>query len=205
MPLLHASRLPAHVISVFAAGKETIADWHPDDLSLRQPGHYGLISVRAHCTFFTTLFMERIASHNMDKLSFTHVFPGLVITPAFNNSAHPLWFKVVWFLLGPIAKLFSVSAEEIGERILFLTSTRYPAQSTSGSHEKVSIGDQMLDVAVGSNGVRGGGAYSCGYDGETNAIGETYKTLRKESTDDVVWEHTMAVFRAIEAGETFKN
>lgn len=48
------------------------------------------------------------------KISFCHIFPGLVDTPGFD--AAPFWMKPIIF----IARLFlMMSAEESGQRLLF--------------------------------------------------------------------------------------
>ena len=129
LPLLLASAAPgAHIVSVFGAGLEKLNRWHSDDLTLRQPGNFNVQTRGTHSTIMTTLFMERLVSNLNGRLSFTHVFPGLVVTPAFGSESHPWWFKLVCFFLLPIlSRTIAVSGEETGERMLFFASSRYPS------------------------------------------------------------------------------
>jgi len=68
-PLLHASTHPsAHIISVYAAGMSD--PLHPNDLTLREPGHYGFRTSRGHAVAMTTLAFEKMAGGpSIDVLS----------------------------------------------------------------------------------------------------------------------------------------
>ncbi len=88
MPLLQASPRSAHVISVFGAGGE--GKLYLDDLSLRDPKHHGLAVTRSHVAYLHTFFMEYLAAPKPGLLSLVHVFPGLVMTPAFKNPGVPI-------------------------------------------------------------------------------------------------------------------
>ncbi|KAK3110619.1 hypothetical protein LTR53_014891 [Teratosphaeriaceae sp. CCFEE 6253] len=107
MPLLLNASSPAHVISVFGAGMEKGAALYREDLSLaRDPArHYSVLNVRVHVAHMTTMYFEHLAQQHAGKLSLVHVFPGLVVTPAFSDSNLPWWFKGLWLLLGPIAQM----------------------------------------------------------------------------------------------------
>jgi len=192
--LLQASTLPAHVVSVYAAGKES--KLFQDDLSLRDPAHYSFANARSHIVYMKTLFMEALAEKHAQKLSMIHVFPSLVITPAFDRDTHPLWFKAAWTVAAPFAGFFSVSQEESGERTLFLASSRYPARGTTTTEAK--------DVAVGTDGQRGSGAYAVNYDGEVIPTAEAYVNVGgRAELSKKVWSHTMEAFAEIEKGNTF--
>ena len=91
MPLLHSAPKSAHVISVFGAGLE--GNLYESDLSLRDPKHYGPIGKRSHTAYMTTMAFEKLAKDNQG-IAFVHVFPGVVITPAYYDPTFPLWFKV---------------------------------------------------------------------------------------------------------------
>ncbi|KAK3111327.1 hypothetical protein LTR53_013550 [Teratosphaeriaceae sp. CCFEE 6253] len=200
MPLLINASSPAHVISVFGAGMEKGAALYKEDLSLaKDPArHYSVLNVRVHVAHITTMYFEHLAQQHAGKLSLVHVFPGLVVTPAFSDSNFPWWSKGLWFLLGPIARWFiAVGPEEIGERVLFLATPRYPGrQQTSES---------TSDVAMGTDGARGGGAYSCNWNGETNDIEKLYTTLREQGFRDQVREHVGKVCAAIDAQQQFEE
>jgi hypothetical protein len=171
LPLLLAAEKPAHITSVFGAGLERLANWHPEDLTLRGPGNFNVRTRGAHSTIMTTLFTEKLLQQHSGKLSFTHVFPGLVVTPAFDAPSHPFWFRAVVFLLLPILKrTIAVSVVETGERMLFLgLSGRYAGTDGVENESTVEEGGEVLEVATGTDGQRGSGTYSCKYDGETNA------------------------------------
>ncbi|MCJ1398810.1 hypothetical protein MMC11_002011 [Xylographa trunciseda] len=206
LPLLRASPLPAHIVSVYAAGME--GKIFPDDLSLRAPQQYGQANVRSHVTYMTTLFMENLAERYPGQLSLVHVFPGLVITNAFYNAGLPTWFKITARLAAPIMRPFTVKPEECGERILFLATPRYPAREaiesgTNAKRDEVSANGRGAGVATGTDGNRGSGAYACKLDGEVIPLKETYKKLREDGLAKKVWDHTMKVFDDIDAGNVF--
>lgn len=200
LPLLTASSLPAHCISVYAAGKE--GKLLTDDLSLRKPSNHTMLNLRSHMTFMTQFFMEELAKQYPGKLSLENYFPGLVLTDAFNTGKMPLWFTILWrVVLQHLGRLFAVPHEESGERVLFLASSRYPARD--GNTTTKANGDKR-EVAMGSDGVLGGGAYSCNWNDDANAIEEVYKNHRN-GTAQLVWDHTMKAFSEIEAGRAFKD
>lgn len=67
LPLLLASPRPAHIISIYAAGKETTLT--SSDLSLRDPKNYTLSNVRSHAVIMKTFFMESLIERHPGKLS----------------------------------------------------------------------------------------------------------------------------------------
>ena len=198
LPLLQASTLPAHVVSVFAAGNE--GKLISNDLSLRKSGNYNFANARSHCTFMTTEFMEQMASQNPGKLSLVNLFPGLVITPAFSSPDYPIWFKLVWRIASPLAKMMAVSPEEAGQRVLFTATDRFPAKSAGRSEKRGTA------VATGTDGNVGSGAYACNNDGEPtpdSKRAKAYKGVQRQKFSKAVWEHTMKAFEAAEAGRAF--
>jgi len=115
LPLLIKSNLPASIVSVYAAGWE--AKFFPDDLSLRQPTRFTYPLARSHMVHMYTLCFEALAAQHAGKLRLAHVFPGLVLGPAFQNPELPAWFRLTMRVLGPIfGPLVSVPPEECGER-----------------------------------------------------------------------------------------
>lgn len=206
LPLLLAAPLSAHIISVYAAGHE--GKILPDDLSLRAPQQYGLASVRSHVTYMTTLFMENLAQQHPGKLSLVHVYPGLVVTDAFYNAGLPTWFKITVRLSVPFVRPFTTPPEECGQRILFLATPRFPARQVIEStattkREEASPNDEATEVATGTDGIRGSGAYACNSTGDIIPLKETYKKLRMEGLAQKVVDHTMKAFNDIEAGIAF--
>ncbi|KAK5174384.1 uncharacterized protein LTR77_001464 [Saxophila tyrrhenica] len=191
LPLLRASKFPpgARCISIYAGGLENKKQFYPADFSLRQPEHFSFAKVRSQTVYMKTLLFEKLAQENEGKLACVHMYPGLVITPNFYADSHPWWFKLVWVCVAPLAKIYATSAEEIGQRVLYLATERYPAQS---------LGADRKDVASSSNGVLGGGAYSVKADGDTNDLSAAYAGFDKEDMREKVWDHTMQVFRNAE-------
>ena len=215
LPLLLASPLPARAVSVYGAGKE--GKLFPADLSLRDPRHYGFANVRSHVVHMTTLFLEALARRHAGRLSLVHVYPGLVVTEAFDNPSLPTLFKVVWRLAAPVVRPFSVPPTECGERILFLASGRFPARQATedgtaaaattngggGGGATAAGADTRGGIATGSDGTRGGGAYAVNWDGETISTDKAYKKVREANLAGQVWDHTMRAFAEIEAGTVF--
>lgn len=199
LPLLVESRLPpgggaAHIISIYAP--KTEGQLFADDLSLRQPGHFTYMNARSHIAYFKTLFFEKLVAQYPGKLSFCHVFPGLVHTPGFKNPELPTWFKVVFPIVGrPLMWVFGTSHAEAGARTLFLATPRFPAK---GARED-------SDVAVGADGQKGSGVYTVWSDSETMSREEVYKKtgVDKEELREMVWKHTMGAFEDIEKGNVF--
>lgn len=203
LPLLRASKLPAHVIWIYAAGMET--KLITDDLSLRKPGNFSFDGARSHCTYMTTAFMESLAKQNLGKLSLVNIFPGLVVTPGFNNPAYPLWFKVTWRVLGPLVTWFmAITPEEAGQRMLFLATERFPPGPKSGTDT------ERTNVATGTDGSSGSGAYACENHSESTSAAKRAKAysstgLRREEVNKLCWEHTMDVFDTVAAGKMFSE
>lgn len=207
LPLLLASPLPAHVISVYAAGKE--GKLFPEDLSLRDPKHYSFSTTRSHVVYMTTFFMEALAEHHRGRLSLVHVYPSLVMTNAFDGERLPTWFKLVWpWLVAPVVRPFSLPPRECGERMLYLATPRFPAQQTieagiTAKGDGTSAGKGDAGIAVGSDGNHGSGAYAVNWNGETIPIQKAYRKVRDEDLGGKVWKHTMRAFETIEAGDVF--
>lgn len=197
LPLLLRSPLPAHIISIYAAGKETTLT--SSDLSLRDPKHYNISNIRSHAVIMKTFFMESLVERHPGKLSFVHIYPGLVMTGGFGDKRLPLWFRVVFWLMRPLLAFATTPGRDSGERVLFAATERFPAMKDGEGYD----GKEGEETRIGTDGVRGGGAYAVGSDGEPVTIGKIYATLRAEGAKEQVWEHTMSAFREIEAGRKF--
>jgi hypothetical protein len=201
LPLLLASPLPGRVVSVFGPGRDTKLIL--DDLSLRKPQNFNFTSLGSHAAYMTTFFFEKMAASHPGKLSLSHYFPMLVITPAFKGDGVPVWFKGVFAVVGPLFKLLSVNPKECGDRVLFHTSARFPARPDAGTKSPAKIGN--VNVASSSDGVLGGGAYRVNWNGEEVPLGKGYKNIRKDEVSEKVWDHTMKVFQDISAGGYFSE
>lgn len=199
LPLLLDSPLPGRVVSVFGPGRDTKLIL--EDLSLRKPQNFNFTTLGSHAAYMTTFFFEKMAASNPGKLSLSHYFPMLVITPAFRGDGVPSWFKGVFAVLGPLFKVIGVNPKECGDRVLFHTSGRFPARS-SDAKAKLPVKLENVKVASSSDGVLGGGAYRVNWNGEV-PLGKGYKNIRIDEVSKKVWDHTMKVFQDISAGGYF--
>ena len=130
------------------------------------------------------------------------------MTKAFNNSGLPRWFKLAWRVFSPVVRLFSVPADECGERMLFLATPRFPAREETGEEGTAECGQtttsaEHVEIAIGTSGRRGSGAYAVNSDGETIPTKKTYAKIREEGMKVKTWDHTMKAFEEIEAGRVF--
>ncbi|KAH0287099.1 hypothetical protein M436DRAFT_58705 [Aureobasidium namibiae CBS 147.97] len=197
LPNLLSSPLPAgaKIISVYAGGMEAQGSLFPDDLSLDQ--HYSFANCRTHSVAMKTMFFEDLVVKHPGKISCSHIYPGLVVHKGFDDPSYPLWFKIAWKGAKPFTRFLPMylTAEEIGQRVLYLATDRFPARET----------EQKLEGCVrATDGVVGGGAYSVTYTDEINDVGKFYQKLRPEGFKESVLQHTGDVFEAIEKDGVFR-
>ncbi|KAJ8099520.1 putative oxidoreductase ENV9 [Lipomyces tetrasporus] len=202
LPLLLASPLSGRVVSVFGPGRDSKLVL--DDLPLRNPENFGFGNLGSHAAYMTTFFFEKLATSHPGKLSLSHYFPGIVITPAYKSDGVPAWFKRVFTVARPLFRLLSVPAKECGERVLFHTSPRFPARS-SDAEAKSPAKLENIKVALSSDGVLGGGAYRTNWNAEVVPLGKGYKQLDKDEVKEKVWDHTMKAFQEISSGGYFSG
>lgn len=200
-PLLATSTdHPSHIISVYAAGAEKMGTFHPQDLSLRGKDakgkpNYSFSNCRTNVVYMTTMMFEHLAQQYQGKMALLHVWPKIVITPAYKADYHVWWFKILLRLMVPILRFVAVSPEEIGQRLVYCANTeKFPP-----------AGAQLVgnDVVTGTDGVPGGGAYAISYTGDDATVQKHYEQLRKEGFKEKVVEHTTKAFKAIENAERF--
>ncbi|QIX02007.1 hypothetical protein AMS68_007524 [Peltaster fructicola] len=198
---------PAQIISVYAGGHEQSGKMFADDLSLRDPKHWGFANARATIVHMKTMFFEHLANDHPGRLSLVHVYPGLVITPNFKTTMkppNPLWFRALMWTMLPIAKMtINVPLPESGQRTLFLASARYPAYVDGQKEPRTT--SNGLPIASSTNGVLGGGAYSCDAKDEINDVSKAFAKLRPAGFYDKVWDHVMDVFKTVEAGRVYQS
>lgn len=198
--LLTASKLShssSTVVSVFAAGFEEkiIAD----DLSLRKPSNYSYLQVRSHAAFMHTLLFESLAQQHAGKMKLIHIFPGLVLGPAFANPELPAWFRLFWrWIFAPLfGRLASVPEEESGARMIGLMAS--PAY--------VPYSDKVLpaqdEIVASTKGRNVGGSYALNWDGENRFKVKPYTGLDKDDLRDKVWKHTAEALDVIASGKPF--
>jgi len=192
-PLLRASPRTASVISIFAGGIEEKNE--PGTLPIGTPdaASYGVTQVRNHTCFMKTFLFEALAEQHAGKISFIHIYPGLVDGPTFYSDVNPLWFRILWRLLKPLASWYMTSPEVCGQVMVFLATQRYPAKKALVAQED----NAADDVAFSSQRERGGGAYAVGQRGDEKKQ-VSYAKVRRHDTGKIVWEHTMGILEGVE-------
>jgi hypothetical protein len=196
MPLLTASPLPAHVISVYAGGMEDGTSAGDLPIGCPPPSTYGVSSVRKHTCFMKNFFFEELAEKHAGKLSLSHIYPGLVDGPTFYSPDMPTWFKVIWTLMKPLAKLvYMTPPDTCGDVMLYLATPRYPAKGEVENSGALAGG---VEVAKSTKGELGGGAYALGHRGDVSSKEVSFEKARTSDTSKQVWDHTMEVLERIE-------
>ncbi|MCJ1299225.1 hypothetical protein MMC08_002017 [Hypocenomyce scalaris] len=192
LPLLQAAAAKgqlARVVSVIAAGREgPIA---LDDLELRH--NFSLNTCMKHSIVMTDFAFEELAKKEENKgVSFVHAFPGWVKT-GFGKDAGALvkiGVKVLYTLLGP----WFTGPEESGERHLYVASSAaYGPREGEGDTKGVRLGEGE-EIARGSDGVGGSGAYLVGETCQVVGNEKVLEELRAQGAGGKIWEHTLEVF-----------
>ncbi|GAB1206373.1 hypothetical protein APSETT445_005058 [Aspergillus pseudonomiae] len=135
----------------------------------------------------TSLSMEHLAKAH-PSVSFVHVYPGPVGTNIYSNSFPPpistFYNHGIWPLMWP----FSVGLHESGERHLFhLSSARYPAKKGTMIQ---GVPVEPGDVAKGTTGEGGSGAYLLNWNGEVRPSQKIIEEYRVQRLPELVWRHT---------------
>ena len=196
LPLLTASPLPGHVVTIYAGGFEDGTKAGEMPIGLPPPATYGITGVRKHTTFMTTFFFEELARKHAGRLSLTHIYPGLVDGPTFYSPDNPTWFKIIWRIMKPLASFYMTSPDDCGDVMLYLLSARYPAKGMIEKGGKNLAGG--VEVAKSTTAEVGGGSYSVGHRGEVPAKGKMYEKVRTDGLAQKVWDHTTEILDRIE-------
>ncbi|RDW89764.1 short-chain dehydrogenase-3 [Coleophoma cylindrospora] len=199
LPLLTASSLPGHAISIYAGGMEDGTSKGEFPIGCPPPETYGVSGVRKHTCFMKNFMFEEFAERNVGKLSLTHIYPGLVDGPGFYNPEMPKWFRVVWRLVKPLVSFYMTSASDCGDVMVYLATSRYPAKGTLEGNQ---VSGDGVEVAKSTLGELGGGSYAVGQRGDTVAKGKSYEKVREEGMSKKIWDHTMETFTQIEEEHT---
>ena len=138
-----------------------------------------------------TLFFEKLADENRGRVSLIHVFPGIIITPGYKNSQNPTWWKIAYVFISPLLRMMSTSKEDFGTRAVYLALPEFPPKPADG---KAVTEGSTPQVAVGSNSIRGSGAYMIDNNGDSCPEKEVYKKLRQQGMTETVYQHTLSVF-----------
>ncbi|TKX18858.1 hypothetical protein C1H76_8980 [Elsinoe australis] len=184
-PLLTASPLSGHAISIYAGSFEEGNKPGELPMGCPSPDTYGVSSVRKHTSFMKTFLFEDLAEKNAGRLRLTHIYPGLVDGPTFYSNEMPAWFRIIWTIMKPLLSWYMTSPEDCGLVMLYLATAHFPARGSDR-------GDSG-HIANSTDGVPGGGCYSVGQRADAKAKGVTYDRVRLATTKDQVWKHTMGV------------
>ncbi|KAE8375464.1 hypothetical protein BDV26DRAFT_283453 [Aspergillus bertholletiae] len=182
LPLLESSG-PSRVVSVYGGGFEFSIN--PSDLDLKH--NFSLLNAYKHSITMTSLSMEHLATTH-PAVSFIHVYPGLVGTNIYTNSFPAPISTFYNYGMWPFMWPFSVNLNESGERHLFhLSSARYPAKQSSATQ---GVPLEMGDVATGTTGETGSGAYLLNWKGDVRPSREILAQYREQGMPETVWRHT---------------
>ena len=170
----------SRVVSVLAAGKEN--NIFLDDLALKK--NYGLRSCMNHSATMNSFAAEELAAAN-PRISFIHSDPRLVKTNIAKGLGPVL--KLLTDAAFFVAKSWAVPLQESGERHLY--------EATSDSYPPLSISEES--AVIGSNGVKGSGAYLLSWDGAPCGAVRVMEKYRSQDAGKEIWKHTLDVFERV--------
>ena len=197
LPLLEQASAP-RVVSVLGPKK---FEYGLDlgDLGLKE--RYGNVTSFSHCSLMNTLCMEEYAAR-YPKVSFVHVYPGLVLTK--NVISGPLpWAvrKLIQWVIYPLFYIFAQTHDESGDRMMFISLSAALPPRLIG--ENLSSTSPLLActnagaILVGSDDIVGSGNYCVDWKARRMNNSSNLKRLRAKGARERVWQHTMEVFATI--------
>lgn len=186
LPLLNQSE-NAHVVTLLAAGQE--APLLEDDLDLRKPGNFSIVSSAQHVTTMLTLMLEKWATEN-PNISFVHQFPGLVATPLLTRGSSGITGFLLRWVVSPFINFFvAASPEDAGARSLFhATNARYTVSARAD--RAVSIPEGLERAQQSPGGVFQLSEKSDYVDNEKILVDQRRLT-------ETVWEHTQQIYARV--------
>jgi hypothetical protein len=188
-PLLLASSETAHVISIFAGNMEDSIKPGEEPIGTPPAETYGITTVRRNTCFMKTFYFEELAEKHAGKISFVHIYPGLVDGEGFYSDVQPKWFRVIWPVFKVLLSWYMTSSADCGDVMVFLATKRYPAKGgESGS----------IQTAYSSQRQLGGGAYAVGQRGDENK-NVSWAKVRREDTGERVCAHTKQTLEDVTA------
>ena len=190
LPLLTSAPHFARSLSILSAGFE--APLNLTDLDLKTS--FSLSKCADHTITMNTLMTTEFAKRN-PSVGFVHSYPSAVDTGLMREM--PLWARVGLKVVKPLMGLFFVGKGETGDRQLFVGSSGvYPAKGR-GSVHGLEVPSKM-EVACGTDGVRGSGGYMANWTGEPAKRKGIVREYVEGGVGEKVWEHTMGVFERAE-------
>ncbi|EHY53496.1 hypothetical protein HRR83_003701 [Exophiala dermatitidis] len=204
LPLLRRAPSP-RVVSVLGAGEEGALVL--DDLGMTQPNTYGPLYAMGAAGSMTTLFLEKLGSlPENNKVVFIHTFPGMVPDTALQVQNSFFLYNWIYSLIKKLSGwvMKTHSAEEAGERTLFVATSGRFRRVENGNGNQGGVGVAGTDVQQGSNGVVGFGVYIVGEDSDAIPDGgnDELKKLREKRGADRVWEYTVKELERINKSST---
>jgi NAD(P)-dependent dehydrogenase (short-subunit alcohol dehydrogenase family) len=174
------------VVSVLAGGYEP-ATIHADDLELKEPGHFGGFGSQFHYAAMNTMAMDKMArSPSHQRTTFVHAHPGYVDSGNHHRgaAADSIMNRYLWPVADVLFRRFATSAEESGQRHLFLGTS---AMFGGG-------GLATWDGAPGRNSFNeeGRGLFLVNYVSDCIPNVKNVSRLREE-TQEKIWAHTEGV------------
>jgi len=192
LPLLSSSP-SSRIVSIHGAGKEG----HLNEADLELKHTFSITNAAMHTSTMNTLALAEVASSH-PSISCVHVFPGVVVTPSFATLSEDWYFPLRFLFMRvviPIAKLFTVSLPESGERHLFhATSARYPPAGVRNPPGAGVALPNGVEVAKGEDWKEGSGCYLLNWNGEPTGDKKLLEEYRKKDMGKRIWEHTQEVF-----------
>lgn len=186
LPLLRNSP-NAHVHNVLAGGKESAVI--EDDLDLAKPNNFSVSSSSVQSATMLTLLLEKWANEN-PEISFVHSYPGLVDTPVLTHGSSGITGFLLRWVVTPILRIFSTSAEDAGARVLFqATNSRYTA--TEKLSQAVALPEGVSKVQQPPGGVFLLDASSEPVDNEA-VLADQRRYLTAK-----VWDHAQQIFAKV--------
>lgn len=185
LPLLNRAENP-RVVSVGAGGMES-AQIEVDDLDLKKPGRFNLVSAHRVSAGMNTMALETMAKDN-EHVTFIHSCPGWVNTGNVHrglDATSGLMSWVVWLILDPLIHFLSFSDEESGQRHLFQCTS-----ATFGGRGTPWYGTQ----AVNSREETSNGLFLVGSKCDATPNIKAVSALR-HSAQERIWDHTLAVLQ----------
>lgn len=183
LPLLNEAEAPK-IVSVLGGGMER-ASMDLDDLDLKKPGNFNFMKAQAQYIALTTTTMEKLSNDN-PNVTFIHSWPGWVDTGNVHrglDSTSTIMSWVVWLIINPLIKIFSVSDEESGQRHLF--------QSTSAAFGGRGV-PWKGKPGVNTLGQQADGLFLVNYKCDSTPNAKVTPWLREKALGKV-WDHTQEI------------
>lgn len=186
LPLLRRAPHPRIVVNL--AGGAEAPTVQLDDLDLAKPGNFSLQSAINAVSTYATLTFDRVARENPD-VTVIHAHPGAVTTSILGTGLYRAWGplgKLAAWIMWPLMKIFGFTAEQSGERSLYLlTNARY-----GGAGVPLPEGEARGTTVDG--GLDGGALFLVDAGLVCLKQQDVLARLRAKQADEKVWDHTMA-------------